>query len=168
MALSNSKICMRRITWSSSSGHSTGGIQEVVRRVWWNNTGGLEYLCFRPYISFAMRWCVIWLYWFFVEMRITTNLDYFFQLAIVTNVNETLPDFLWGDQFSVSWFFFCQLHCLFENLQLNNDVSEPLEFLVVCYEDFELERIRKEAGRGVIETLSWLLPGAAEKTKTSG
>jgi hypothetical protein len=65
-------------------------------------------------------------------------------------------------------FFSCQLHCLLENFQLNIDVSEPLDFLVVCYEDFELEMIRKEAGRGVIETLSWLLPGAAEKGKTSG
>jgi hypothetical protein len=55
-----------------------------------------------------------------------------------------------------------------ENFQLNIEVSELLDFLVVCYEDFELERIRKEAGRGVIETLSWLLPGAAEKDKTSG
>jgi len=46
------------------------------------------------YISFAMRWCVILLYWFSVEMHITRNLDCFFQLAIVTNVNETLLDFL--------------------------------------------------------------------------
>jgi len=55
-----------------------------------------------------------------------------------------------------------------ENFQFNNDISEPLDFLVVCYEDFELERIRKEAGRGVIETLSWLLQGAAEKAEISG
>jgi len=53
-----------------------------------------------------------------------------------------------------------------ENFQLNNNISELLDFLVVCYKDFELERIRKEAGHGVIETLSWLLPGAAEKGKT--
>jgi len=55
-----------------------------------------------------------------------------------------------------------------ENFQLNNDISELLDFLVVCYEDLKLERLREEAGRGVIETLSWLLPGAAEKGKTSG
>jgi hypothetical protein len=99
-------------------------------------------------------------------MRITTNLDCFFQLAVVKNVNEILSDFLREDQFSV--FFSFQLHNLLQNFQLNNEISEPLDFLVVCYEDFELERIRKEAGRGVVETLSWLLPGAAEKGKTSG
>ena len=33
MAFSDSKICMRRVTLSSSSGHSTGGIQEVVGSV---------------------------------------------------------------------------------------------------------------------------------------
>jgi len=64
--------------------------------------------------------------------------------------------------------FSCHLHGILENFQLNNDISEPLDFSVVCYEDSDLERIRKEAGRSVIETLSWLLPGAAEKGKTSG
>jgi hypothetical protein len=62
--------------------------------------------------------------------------------------------------------FSCQLHGLLENFQLNNDISEPLDFLAICYEDFELDRIRKEAGLGVIETLSWISPGAAEKGKT--
>lgn len=52
IVFADSKICMRHVTWSSSPCHSTGGIQEVVRSVRWNNTGGLEYLCFLPVYFF--------------------------------------------------------------------------------------------------------------------
>jgi hypothetical protein len=48
------------------------------------------------------------------------------------------------------FFFLLAGTAFLDTIQLNGDISEPSVFLVVYYEDFELERIWKEAGRGVL------------------
>jgi hypothetical protein len=101
-----------------------------------------------PFCTFLSQ-CTGVLYCCLVLCRLVYNHEFrLLYPTLYSDVHETPSDFLQGDLFFFSFFFVsCTVFWRISNLILT---SEPLDFLVVCYEDFELERIRKEAALGVI------------------